>query len=71
MFIMDLFLDENDLLNGLVLLPGGNLDFKWQVWSNGGKNQNPKKSLGFQAKPQEIPGPKYNPKKIPCQISKP
>ena len=51
MFIMDLFLDENDLLNGLVLVPGGNLDFKWQVWSNGGKNQNPKKSLGFQAKP--------------------
>ena len=23
----------------------GTLDFKWQGWSNGGKNQNPKKSL--------------------------
>ena len=24
---------------------GGTPDFKWQVWSKGGKNQNPKKSL--------------------------
>ena len=29
-------------------------DFKWQGWSNGGKNQNLKK----------IPGPKFNPQKI-------
>ena len=27
---------------------GGNPDFKWQGWSNGGENGNPKKSLGFQ-----------------------
>ena len=32
-------------------------------WSNGSKNQNPKKSLGLQTKPQKIPGPKFNPKK--------
>ena len=25
-------------------------DFKWREWSNGGKNQNPKKSLGLQTK---------------------
>ena len=24
---------------------GGTLDFKWQGWSNGAKNQNPQKSL--------------------------
>ena len=40
---------------------GGNTDFKWQGWSNGGKNQNPKKSLGQ----------KLTPQKIPCQISEP
>ena len=26
------------------MYPGGTLDFKWQGWLNGGKNQNPKKS---------------------------
>ena len=35
-------------------------DFKLQEWLNGGKNQTPKK----------IPGPKINPKEIPCQISR-
>ena len=30
---------------------GGTLEFKWQGWSNGGKNQNPKKSVGLQTKP--------------------
>ena len=34
--------------------------FKWQGWSNGGKNQYPKN-----------PGPKFNPQKIPCRISEP
>ena len=27
------------------ITPGGTLDFKWQGWLNGDKNQNPKKSL--------------------------
>ena len=40
---------------------GGTPDFKWQGCLNGGKNQNPKKSLGLQTKPQKIPGPKFNP----------
>ena len=32
-----------------MVAPGGvTPDFKWQGWSNGGKNQNPKKSLGLQ-----------------------
>ena len=35
----------------------GTPDFKQQGWVNGDKNQNPKK---------KIPGPKFNPKKIPC-----
>ena len=47
----------------------GTPNFKWQGWSNGGKNQNPKKSLGLQTKPKQIPWPKFNPQKIPCQIS--
>ena len=42
---------------------GGTPEFKWQGWSNGGKNQNPKKSVGLQTKPPKIPGPKFNPKK--------
>ena len=29
---------------------GGTPDFKWQEWSNGGKNHNTKKSLGLQTK---------------------
>ena len=28
-------------------------DFKWQGWLNGGKNQNPKKSLGLQTNPKK------------------
>ena len=39
----------------------------------GGKNQNPKKSLGLPTKPQKIPGPKINLKKshaeFPSQIN--
>ena len=41
------------------VFPGGTLDFKWQGWSNGGKIQNPTKSLELNTIP----------KKIPCQIS--
>ena len=45
-----------------VLKPrGGTPDFKWQGWSNGGKNQNPKKSLD-----QNLSS-----KKFPCRISEP
>ena len=50
---------------------GGTPDFKWQRWSNGGKNPNPKKSLVLKIKPKETPGPKFNPQKIPCRISEP
>ena len=35
----------------LPLRAGDTLDFKWWGWSNGGKNQNPKKSLGLPTKP--------------------
>ena len=44
---------------------GDNPDFKWQGWSNGGKNQNPKKSLGLQTKLTKIPCSKFNRQKIP------
>ena len=42
---------------------GDTLDFKWQGWSKGGKNQNAKKSLGLQTKPKKTPRPKFNQKK--------
>ena len=60
-------------INKRMIAPGegGSPDFKWQVWSNGGKNQNPKKSLGLQTEPRKMPGPKFNPKIIPCRISEP
>ena len=32
---------------------GGTLDFKWQGWLNGGKNQNPKKALDQNLTPQK------------------
>ena len=38
---------------------GGTQDLKWQGWSNGGKNQNPKNSLGL----PEIPEPRFHPSK--------
>ena len=50
---------------------GDNPDFKWQGWSNGGKNQNPKKSLGLQTKLTKITCPKFHRQKIPCWISEP
>ena len=46
----------------------GTRDFEWRGWSNGAKSQDPKKSLGLPAKLQKIPGPKINPKKIPCRF---
>ena len=42
----------------------GTPGFKRQGWSKGGKNQNPKRSLGLQTKPK-IAGPKFNPPKNP------
>ena len=57
------------IIKQLPMPKGGTLEFKWQGWSNGGKNQNPKKSVGLQTKPQKIPGPKFNPPKILCRIS--
>jgi len=44
-------------------IPGGTPDFKCQGSSNGGKNQNPKNSLGLPTKPKKIPGKKLTPKK--------
>ena len=38
---------------------------KWQGWSNGGKNQNPKKSLGIQTKPPKNPCTKIQSPKNP------
>ena len=37
----------------LPIIPGGTLNFKWQRWSNGGKNQNPKKFLDQNLTPQK------------------
>ena len=42
---------------------GGILDFKWQGWSNGGKNQNPKTSVGLPTKPQKSLDQKLTPQK--------
>ena len=44
-----------DYSTGLVILVGGGggiLDFKWQGWSNGGKNQNPNKFLDQKLTPK-------------------
>ena len=59
------------VLRGGVVVGGGNSGFQVTGWWNGGKNQHPKKSLGLQTKPKNIPGPKFNPPKIQCPISKP
>jgi len=45
---------------------GGNTpDFKWQGWSNGGKYQNPKKSLGPPTTWTLTPPPQKKKKKKP------
>ena len=50
----------------------GTTDFKWQGWSNDGKNQNPTKSLGLPTlTPPKIPGSKIDLKKIPSLIFEP
>ena len=42
----------------------------WAIVWNGGKNQNPKKSLGLPLKtPPKLAGPKINPHKIPCRVN--
>ena len=35
-----------------------------------GKNQTPKKFIGLQTKPKELPGPKFNPQKNPVPSHK-
>ena len=42
---------------------GGSPDFKWRGWSNGGKSQNPKKSLGLLTNPKS-PVTKFNPRAL-------
>ena len=45
------------------------MDFKWQVWSDGGKNQNPKKSLDQNLTPKKShPGQSQN--KFGCALFK-
>ena len=63
-------------LSWLHIQPGdggraGSQDFKWQGWSNGGKNQNIPKSLGLQVKCRKIPGPKFHPSEIPSWMFEP
>ena len=52
----------------LICFLGRAPDFKWQGWSNGGKNQNPKKSLHQNLTPQksetEFPNHKNFPESI-------
>ena len=50
---------------------GGTRDFKWREWLNGAKSQDPKEPLGLPEKPKKIPGPKFNPQKIPCRFCGP
>ena len=42
---------------------GGNPDFKWRGWSNGGKSQKPKKSLGVLTNPKSLVT-KFNPRAL-------
>ena len=51
------------------MLPGGGApDFKWQGWSNGGKNQNPKKSLGLQTNPKKSLDQNLSPQKSQAEF---
>ena len=59
----------NILFNEHSDFPGSYSGFRWQGWLNGGKNQNPKISLGLPIKTIKIPGPKINPKN--CQAEFP
>ena len=59
----------NILFNEHSGFPGGYSGFKWQGWLNGGKNQNPRISLGLPIKTIKIPGPKINPRN--CQAEFP
>ena len=42
---------------------GGTPDFKWRGWSNGGKSQKPKKSLGLLTNPKSLVT-KFNPRAL-------
>ena len=48
----------------------GTADFMWHGWSNGGKNQNQKKSLGLPTILKQIPGPKTKPQNLTKSIRK-
>ena len=52
----------------MYVLQGGTSKFKWRGWSNGGKNQNQKKSQGLLAKPNKIPGPNINPQNSHAEV---
>ena len=43
-------------------------DFKWQGWLNGGKNQNPKKSLGLQTNPKKSLDQNLTPQKCHAEF---
>ena len=47
---------------------GGTPDFKWQGWLNGGKNQNPKKSLGLQTNPKKSLDQNLTPQKCHAEF---
>ena len=49
---------------------GGTPDFKWQGWSNGGKNQNPKKSPGLHTNPKKSLDQNLTPQKSHAEFPK-
>ena len=56
-----------------IVAPGGGgagvtPDFKWQGWLNGGKNQNPKKSLGLQTNPKKSLDQNLTPQKCHAEF---
>ena len=59
------------LVNQSMCSPGGTLDFKWQGWSNGGKNQSPQKYLYQNVTPppkKKNPMPNFRAIKFPESI---
>ena len=59
----------NILFNEHSGFAAGYSGFKWQGWLNGGKNQNPKISLGLPIKSIKIPGPKINPRNCQAEFA--
>jgi len=58
LWVKDIITKANHVPKG-----GGTPDFKWQGWANGGKNQNPKKSLGLPTNPKKSLDQNWTPKK--------